>query len=350
MTQDLLGKRVLFMAPRFFGYDQDIEAELQRRGATVVRLIDRPFASPLMTAVTKLAPELVSVGAKRQYSAAIASAGGSFDLIFVINGQTLAGPVLDQLRSDNPRARFVLYLWDSLDNRRSVQPNLGRYDQVFGFDATDARAYGFRHRPLFFGPAFDSSSQDELLYDISFVGTAHSDRAPIVHAVDRNLPSSASRFWYLYLQAPWVYRYYGLRQPGFRAVPRAFVHFDGLPKPEIGRIFRQSRAVLDIEHPLQRGLTMRTIETLGASKKLVTTNRHVAEADFYDPQNILIVDRHDIGCIDRDFLETEFRPLPPVVRRRYSLAGWLDEILEGAEVNATDPTLQPSGIGHCLGD
>jgi hypothetical protein len=324
---DLRGKRVLFLAPRFFGYDKDIEDELRRRGALVSRLIDRPYGSPLMTAVTKVAPETVAALARHQYSVAIREAGGGFDLIFVVNGQTLAGSVLDQLRRDNPRARFILYLWDSLDNRHSVRPNLGRYDQVFGFDAADARAYGFRYRPLFFGPSFDVPPTNELLYDISFVGTAHTDRAPIVHAVDRSLPTSATRFWYLFLQAPWVHSWYCWRQPGFSAVPPGFFSYDPLPKPAIGRIFSQSRAILDIEHPLQRGLTMRTIETLGASKKLVTTNRNVRDADFYNPQNIAIADRRNIEQIDRAFFEAEFVPLSSSLRYRYSLAGWLDEIL-----------------------
>ena len=334
MTQDipLTGMRVLYAAPRFFGYDQDIAGELVRRGATVVRLYDRPYATPLMTAVTKLAPDAVARAALPRYRRTI-EGEPPFDLVLVINGQTLSGALLDAVRRHSPRATFILYLWDALSNRGSILPQLGKYDQVFGFDRTDARRYGFSYRPLFFAPVFDEAHDEPLLYDLSFIGTAHTDRASIVHAIDRTLPADVRRFWYLFLQAPWVRRYYAARSAAFRRVPAAMFRYAPLPKDAIGRIFRQSRAILDIEHPLQRGLTMRTFETLGAGKKLITTNPHAAEEDFFHPDNVLVVDRREVA-IAPSFLDRPFAPLPEAVRRRYALAGWLDEILAGSGLGA----------------
>lgn len=321
------GKRVLFVAPRFFGYDADITAELQRRGALVTRLVDRPFASPLLVGATKIAPQVAALYAERQYRKIIENIGGAVDLVLVLNGQTLSPTLLDEVRRDNPTARFVLYLWDSIENRPSAVPKLRRFDAAFSFDAADARRYHLAYRPLFFAPTFDRVDDLELQYDISFVGTAHSDRAPLLHALDKTLPTSVRRHWYLYLQAPWVYRLYRMKQSGFRDVPRHLFHFEPLPKTEIGRIFQQSRSILDIEHPLQRGLTMRTIEALGAGKKLVTTNRHIVDADFYDPRNIMVLDRAQPGLGDADFLTSNYVPIAAALRSRYSLAGWLDEVL-----------------------
>lgn len=334
MTFDLplTGKRVLYIAPRFFGYDQDIAEELARRGAAVVRLFDRPFDTPAMTAITKLAPGVIGRAASPLYRDAIAEEA-SFDILLVINGQTLSGEFLDEVRRHSPRATAILYLWDALRNRGSIVPNLARFDHVLGFDRIDAGNYGFAYRPLFFTPLFEQPHGDDVLYDISFVGTAHTDRAPIVDAVDRALPDGVARFWYLFLQAPWVRRYYAARSPAFRRVPADVFRYEPMRKEDIGRVFRRSRAILDIEHPLQRGLTMRTFETLGAGKKLVTTNAHVVDEEFYDPRNVLVVDRRRV-VIDRDFLAQPFSPLPPALRRRYALAGWLDEILARAGVSS----------------
>lgn len=323
------GRRVLFVAPRFFGYDDDIAAELARRGAEVTRLRDRPFDTPLMTAVTKLAPAAVAKAALPRYCAVLAATPEPFDIVLVVNGQTLSGAFLTELRRHSPHATFILYLWDALGNRGSIVPNLPRYDHVLGFDRQDACAFGFRYRPLFFAPAFDGRRDEEERYDLSFIGTAHTDRAPIVRAIDADLPAEVNRFWYLFLQARWVRPYYGARSAAFRRVPSSMFHYVPLPKDAIGRVFRQSRAILDIEHPLQRGLTMRTFETLGAGKKLITTNRHVTEESFFHPDNVLVIDRHR-PAIDRRFLERPFSPVCPALRRRCSLAGWLDEVLESA--------------------
>ena len=77
--------------------------------------------------------------------------------------------------------------------------------------------------------------------------------------------------------------------------------FATLPISAVNDIFMSSRAVLDVTHPRQCGLTMRTLETLGASKKLVTTNTAVRGYDFYDPTNIAVIDRRS-PIIDPDFL------------------------------------------------
>jgi len=42
VTQNLAGKRVLFIAPMFFGYEQLIKTELEAKGAEVDYFNDRP--------------------------------------------------------------------------------------------------------------------------------------------------------------------------------------------------------------------------------------------------------------------------------------------------------------------
>ncbi len=327
----LKGRRVLFVAPRFFGYDNDIVVELERRGAIVVRLYDRPFSTPLMTAVTKLAPGVIARAALTQYRAVLA-AQAPFDLFLVVNGQTLSSVFLDDVRRHSPQAPRLLYIWDSLDNRQSIVPNLPRYDRVLGFDRVDARRYGFGYRSLFFVPAFegieDATDTTEPGYVISFIGTAHSERAAIIHALDATLAPEFRRFWYLFLQAPWVRRYYALKSREFARVPASRFRYQPIAKDEVARVFARSLAILDIEHSLQRGLTMRTFETIGAGKKLVTTNAHVVNEEFFHPDRVLVIDRAK-PRIDPVFFTTPVPALDPAMRARYSIAGWLDDMLTG---------------------
>jgi hypothetical protein len=77
---------------------------------------------------------------------------------------------------------------------------------------------------------------------------------------------------------------------------------------------------------VQSGFTMRTIETLGAGKKLLTTNSEVADADFFKRGNISIIDRHR-PIVTSTFLESAYEPPGAGILRRYSLSGWLDEVL-----------------------
>ena len=68
----------------------------------------------------------------------------------------------------------------------------------------------------------------------------------------------------------------------------------GLPSEQLTAKLKQSKTVVDIQHPKQSGLTMRTIEMLGANKKMITTNADIQNYDFYHPNNICIVDRNNV--------------------------------------------------------
>ncbi|MEW6857184.1 hypothetical protein QYR58_03535 [Streptococcus iniae] len=95
---------------------------------------------------------------------------------------------------------------------------------------------------------------------------------------------------------------------------------------EIIKTILDSKVVLDIQHPNQTGLTMRTIEMIGLNKKIITTNNSIVNYDFYNKNNILIIDRHNIE-IDREFFETEYSALNQDVYKKYSLEFWLYDTL-----------------------
>jgi hypothetical protein len=321
---------VLFVCPRFFGYDDAIVAELQRRGASVDVLHDRPFDSPLMKALAKRAPGLVGRAAAVHYRGALDDSA-DYDLVFVINGQTLTRSFLIELRRRHTTAAFILYLWDSLANRSSIIRCIGLYDRVFSFDPNDAASYSLMYRPLFFSREFYGNKEGYIErscdFDISFVGTAHTDRWSIIQQVDQSCPVYMRRYWFLYLQAKWVFHARRISDPEFGKARIEDFRFVTLPLAEVGRVFRGSRAILDIEHPSQHGLTMRTIEALGAGKKIVTTNTSIMECDFYRPSNVMILERGARLSLDIDFFRSPMERIPSEIYQRYSIEGWMSEIL-----------------------
>ena len=53
-----------------------------------------------------------------------------------------------------------------------------------------------------------------------------------------------------------------------------------VPASEVMKIFKESRCVLDAPQAGQTGLTIRTIECLGAKRKLITTNKDIVKYDL----------------------------------------------------------------------
>ncbi|PVY67856.1 hypothetical protein C7440_0239 [Pusillimonas noertemannii] len=316
------------MAPGFFGYEKEISAELKRRGAQVDFILDRPFASPLVKAITKVWRDSTIVFADFYYRKKLKEFNReTYDLIFVINGQTLSESTLKHWKRAFPNATFVLYAWDSFRNRKKIIGNLEFFDSCFTFDPEDAHKYSINFRPLFFSTAF--SRQDDYApdYDISFVGTAHTDRYKVISTVLKRTRGKVSFYAYLFLQAKWVFYLYKIFKPEFRRAAINEFHFQPLSKEAVKNVFERSKIILDVEHYAQTGLTIRTFEALGAGKKLITTNSQISNYEFFSENNICIIDRNN-PVIPDSFLRTHYNDLPAEIYGKYSIAGWLDQILQ----------------------
>jgi len=97
-------------------------------------------------------------------------------------------------------------------------------------------------------------------------------------------------------------------------------------KKEIADYFLNATAIIDIQHPKQHGLTMRTIEILPLQRKLITTNSEIKRYDFYHNENIMVIDRDD-PILDEQFLLTPFKEIDPKIVHQYSVNGWVTKLL-----------------------
>lgn len=319
--------RVLVIAPRFFGYEQEIAVGLTRSGHHVDILPDRPFDNSIMKAVMRFRPELGGYRVCDQFFAQRLEEFGrnKYSIILVIQGEGVTARTLKTLRNSYPQAKMVFYTWDSIENKPFSRRNLSLYDYCSTFDPVDAKKYGLNFRPLFFSDGFDRPADPTYTYDLSFIGTVHSDRYKIVRALLEQLPSGAHTFVYLYLQAEWMFDLRRLFTTTFDGAARDDFRFAPLSKDVVQAIFFSSRAVLDIEHVNQRGATMRTMEALGSKRKLVTTNKSLSDYDFYNPLNIQIVDRLE-PRLDQDFLQSPYQEVPEEVRQKYTMRQWLRDV------------------------
>lgn len=323
----LTDKKVLYIAPRFFGYEQEIAEELKNQGAIVDILPDRIFDTPLMTAVTKIRRELILLFADKIYRQKLLEFSKThYDFIFVINGQTLSDNFLKELKQTYSSAKFILYLWDSVSNRPSTINNFKYFDSIFSFDSPNAQKYNLNFRPLFFTSGFENNKTHDINRDISFIGTMHSDRYKIIKNIKNTLPDSTTTFLYLFLKAEWVFHYYKITNKDYKNASINEFTFKPLEKKKVQEVFLSSKAILDIEHIQQTGLTVRTFEALGSEKKLITTNKSIVDCDFFNKDNILVLNRNN-ATIPLDFIKEPYNPLPNDLYAKYSLRGWLNDIL-----------------------
>jgi hypothetical protein len=171
------------------------------------------------------------------------------------------------------------------------------------------------------------SATPSISYYLCFTGTLRSDRYAIAKDIknwcDRHQLKS---FLYFFTQGHFFYHYNSIREKSATA-PLQEVSFSKLSTGEVTNILASSKVVLDIQHPKQAGLTMRTLETIGAGKKLITTNHLIKEYDFYNSENICVVDRQNpTQNLNLGFFQDAFKPIPESIIENYSIEAWLKHI------------------------
>lgn len=326
---DLKDKKILFISPSFFGYEKSILSRLEQAGAHVDYFDERPANSFWTKAFIRLNRKIIVFRINKYYKRiAGAIRDKKYDYVFVINIEAMPHFFLEMLRRQSPEAKFILYMWDSIRNKAHTRAYLHLFDSVFSFDENDCKKIPrIRFRPLFFLNEYKEIASDTCFeYDLSFVGTAHSDRFALIRKIQGLLQGeNLKTYWYLYLQSRKLFFLNKAANPSFRDARPGDFNYKALPKNALIDIIRKSRIILDIQHPNQAGLTMRTIEMLGAARKLITTNPAITRYDFYSPRNILVIDRENPVIPDR-FWKTDYQPVDESIYYKYSIDGWLADI------------------------
>ena len=317
-------KKVLLWAPKFFGYEVQIYEELKTRGFEVEFIEDRPYKNTFLRWLISAFPVLAKVGARFIAREQFVKLNQHYDVVLVVNGQTLDLKNLRILEDYNPAIRKILYMWDSIDNRKNSLRLSSEFDKVLSFDQLDCKHYGFLYRPLFFSPVYVASKNaaQDRRHSLVFVGTVHSDRLSVISKVLRSVVNSHA---IMYLQGKWVFYVKCLLSSAYRQRSVTDFQYTPITHSEIVKLYSQSMAVLDIQHPRQSGLTMRTLEVLASGCKLITTNERIRSEPFYTNDRVLVIDRQN-PVIPHTFLNKELEPLPNSILHQYSLEGFLDEV------------------------
>lgn len=329
MDNFIKGKKILFLSVSFFGYQNEIVKTLSEKGAVVDFYDERPSNTPLTKALIRINRNLIAPYINKYHESIVKStAERNYDYVFVLKGESISRSTIEKLKELHANAKFIYYSWDSIVNSSQVINYLDYFDKVLTFDPNDSKNYNVGFLPLFYISDYkkiaDLPTNKDI--DLLFVGTVHGNRYALVkNIVDLLLKLGKVSYVWMYFPAKFLYWINKFRNPDFRNASKTEFKFTPLRKDDLISLVARSKVVLDMPHYRQTGLTMRTIETLGAKRKLITTNMDIINYDFYDENNILIIDPNN-PKVPIDFINTPFKEIHKEIYDKYSLSSWIDEI------------------------
>lgn len=326
-------KRLLLIMPNFFDYPKIIKKELFELGYEVDFFDDRPSTSALVKAVIRVKPSLLKKYISKYFDDMMKSVRKKkYDFVFIISGQSLSfdEEMIAELKESQSNAKFILYQWDSVKNFRPILKVQKYFDKKYSFDKNDCYDNSsLEFLPLFYCDRYEQIGKlkkENYKYDYSFVGTAHPKKFKFIKMMDEQLKLVYNKsFIYYFLPSKLVYFYRKIKNKEFKSAKLKDFHYVPLTENELNNIFINSKCILDCPQDNQVGLTIRVIETLGAKKKLITTNSDIVNYDFYRPENIYVYDSK--LDIDNVFFSSDYVEIDRNVYEKYSLNNWLKEIL-----------------------
>ncbi len=321
--------RILLMAPTFFGYRERVRDELVRQGHDVECTNDRPSESVSFKSLAKISYRLID-GQISSYAESLRKqvAAGDYDLLLFMGGMSFCF-TYDQFAPVRKasRARFVAYLWDSYGNCERFGECRDLFDEIYSFEPADCESYGFKLRPLFFSGAYSSLPllpEGGFDYDACFVGSVHQpSKFKAVTSICADLESMGLKvFKYFFMPSRTSAAFRSVTDSAYRGVN---FEFASLSADQVSTVYSRSKAIIDSPQSGQQGLTMRTLETVGAHRKLITANPDAAFYDFARSGDVAVWD--GAGSIPVGFFDAPYRELSDEIYGSYSIESFVKALL-----------------------
>ena len=321
MNDFLKGKKILFIGIGFYDYEFTIRESLEKYGAIVDFYLEQPnylLKSLYGKIIVKLQyqKKIIEIHHKKILNE---TKSKKYDIVFVLKGENLTTDFIETLRFQQSSAIFIMYQWDSLNRVSNAFEMIPYFNKVYSFDRIDCEKYDrleFRH--LFFRESKNEKISD-YKYDLVFIGWLHADRMELIKEIE-NICKTKNIKTFIYL-------FTGVKTY-INFLLKKYIqnlHIKPLDYNKVSDYHNSTRVILDLPHPLQKGLTMRTNEAIGANKKLITTNQDIKNYDFYNEENIYILDKEDIE-IRNDFFKKPYKKISKDIKNGYSLDTWIENI------------------------
>lgn len=311
----------------FWHYDEHIVQKLKEKGIEASHINIGAFTHKNFGAKVKNAMSKVFMGKnlkheKRQnFIIESLEKLGKQDQILVINPEAIEERVHKIIRKSTDRN--IAYLYDSM-KRNPAEHILHFFDTVFSFDDEDVKEHGFKkisnYNYLEYCPAEKQNPQLDLFYITSY------DK----HRIERlniliNKTQAVQIKFKTIIAGKKSWKNKVLQLIDKKNANTLIFNTKNTPQTALPKLYKNAKAILDLQRNHQMGLSFRIFEAMALEKKFVTDNQNIRNYDFYNPENILILNE-DFSNLSKDFFDKPYQKLPEEIYYKYTLDHWVNTV------------------------
>lgn len=234
------------------------------------------------------------------------------DQILIINPSYFKDHILNLLKTKTKK--FLAYNYDSLVRMPLPANHETLLDEIFSFDLADTKQY--KHLKLLTNFNYLDKNKNLSPKNKAFMILSKSEeREQILHQIAKILDHKNIPHYEFIILNPAL--------PVNN--PRILTTNKHLSLIEVEQKMKDAEILIDLVRDHQTGLSFRVFEAMALHKKLITNNKTIETYDFYNPNNILILD-DNFNDIPESFLKATYEDLPDEVYKKYTVDGWIEKV------------------------
>ena len=243
---------------------------------------------------------------------------GHQDQILVLNADTFDHSTLEYMKKSTNR--FITFLYDNLD-RFPVQDKLHFFDKIYSFDDKDIEKHGFERLTNYNYLPFLSQEKQNPSEDALYITSYDKKRIKQLDILSQKFEELRLKFdLYVIGKKSWKNQLMKPFSKNKIVFTRKRINHENLPE-----FYKRTKVILDLMRENQYGLSFRVFEAMALEKKIITDNEKIKNYDFYNPNNILVLNK-DFSNITKEFFETPYQPLPEEIYKKYTLEKWVERV------------------------
>ncbi|WP_104383947.1 hypothetical protein [Sphingobacterium sp. HMA12] len=314
----------------YWNYDHHIVKKLQEKGidASHINMGSyryKNFGERAFNAISKIFLNRNIKHVKRQqYVLESLAKLGPQDKILVLNPHTLDYKTIKQIKSYTPN--LISYLYDNLE-RFPVEDKLDLFDKIYSFEDKDVKKYGFEKITNYNYLSDQPLKCDTIENDLFYITSYDKRRIKLLRKLASRLSTMKIKSKIIVVgKQVWKEK---IKQLSSNKLLNGYIQLRKTPIyiDEVLTEYKKNRVILDLMRDGQEGLSFRIFEAMALEKKIITDNPSILNYDFYDPQNILYIDK-DLEILNESFFHTPYKRIAIELYRKYTLDSWLEKVFD----------------------
>jgi hypothetical protein len=233
------------------------------------------------------------------------------DIILTIKGDFIDPKAILEFKKYTNKS--IAFFNDSITRCPKIKKVLSSFDEVYSFEKDDCNKFNLKFITNWIYPIQNRENKKEK-YQV-FNISSRDKRLPIISKIGSILKELNINYRLIVFDKKNKIKDTNIEYTAIQ-----------IPLAEVNDYINNAQVLLDINRIGQKGLTFRVFESLELEKKLITTNTDIKNYDFYNPNNILIMDEKKPN-IPLNFFSNKYQKIPENILKNYTIETWINQII-----------------------